>query len=216
MSATSMTAAINVSSMANRLLFESLFFYPARLCFHELTPEQEDNDDREQQIDDRERGKWDDQSGHRSHGISGTHKPIDDPGLSSEFGHKPAGLYCNQAERRGTHHRAQQPFVIRQSSSPQPDPSDPGGDCQHCKSRAHHNVEGQVHQLDVWPLIAREILKTDHLSFWIVPNQYAQPIRDLKGVIYLPTGIIRNSANHQRHARTCLIMGLHRCQLSWL
>jgi hypothetical protein len=94
--------------MAYRLLFD-----PAWLCFHELAPEQEDDNDREQQVDDRERGKWYDQSGHRSHSISGTHKPIDDPGLSSKFGHKPAGLYGNEAERGGTNQRAQQPLVIR-------------------------------------------------------------------------------------------------------
>src|SRR6266436_2684622 len=108
-----MTAAINVSSMASRLLLESPLFDPAWLCFHKLTAKQKDDDDRQQQVDDRERGKWDDQSGHRSHGISGAHKPIDDPGLSSEFGHKPAGLYCNHAERRGTQQRAQRPFLIR-------------------------------------------------------------------------------------------------------
>src|ERR1700719_3597316 len=187
MSEASMTAAINISSMANWLLFEGLLFDPARLGFHELAPEQEDDDDREQQINGGERGEWYDSSGHRSHGISGTHKPVDDPGLSSEFGYKPAGLYCDEAERRGTYQRAQQPFVIGQPPSPPPDPSDPGGDCQHGRSGPHHNVEGPVHQSDVRPLIAREVLKTDYLSFWIVPNQYAQTIRDLKGVIYLST-----------------------------
>src|SRR6266404_1610997 len=111
MSEASMTAAINVSSMANRLLFNGLD--PAWMGFHELAPEQEDDDDREQQVDDRERGKWYNQSGHRSHRISGTHEPIDDPGLSSEFSHKPAGLYCDEAERCGTNQRTQQPFVIR-------------------------------------------------------------------------------------------------------
>src|ERR1700722_4601271 len=110
MSEASMTAATNVSSMASRLLFAGFLFDPAWLCFHKLAPEKKDDDDREQQVDDRERGKWYDQSGHRSHGISGTHKPVDDPGLSSEFGHKPAGLYCDEAERRGTNQHAQQPF----------------------------------------------------------------------------------------------------------
>src|ERR1700732_4658049 len=108
MSEASMAAAINVSSMANRILFD-----PAWMGFHELAPEQEDDDDREQQVDDRERGKWYDQSGHRRHRISGTHEPIDDPGLASEFGYKPAGLDCDEAERRGTNQRTQQPFVIR-------------------------------------------------------------------------------------------------------
>src|SRR5215831_19158627 len=54
----SMTAAINVSSMANWLLFEDLPFDPARLGFHELAPEQEDYDDREKQINGGERGEW--------------------------------------------------------------------------------------------------------------------------------------------------------------
>src|SRR6266436_5431058 len=115
MSEASMTAASNVSSMAYRLLFD-----PAWPCLHELAPEQEDDNDREQKINGRERGKWYDQSRHRSHSISGTHKPVDDPGLSSEFGYKPAGLYCNEAERRGTNQRTQQPFVIGQPPSPPP------------------------------------------------------------------------------------------------
>src|SRR5260370_26862969 len=110
MSEDSMTAAINVSSMADRLLFNGVD--PAWVGFHELAPEQEDDDDREQQINSCERGKWYDQSGHWSHGISGTHEPIDDPGLASEFSHKPAGLDRDEAERRATNQRAQQPFVI--------------------------------------------------------------------------------------------------------
>jgi len=105
-----MTAAINVSSTADRLLFTDLD--PAWMGFHELTPQQEDDDDRKQQVDDGEGGKWYDQSGHRSHRIAGAHEPIDDPGLSSEFGHKPAGLYGNEAKRRTTDQRTQQPFVI--------------------------------------------------------------------------------------------------------
>src|SRR5437868_2865188 len=163
MSEPSMTAAINVSSMAYRLLFNGLD--PAWMGFHELAPEQEDDDHREQQVDDRERGKWYEQSGHRSHRIAGPHKPIDDPGLPSEFGYKPAGLYCNEAQWRTTNQRAQQPFVIRQPASPPPNPSDPGGNCQHCRSGPHHDVEGPVHQPNVWPLIAREVLQTDYFSF---------------------------------------------------
>src|ERR1700751_433163 len=100
MSDANMTAAINVSSMANRLPFIGLD--PAWMGFHELAPEQEDDNDREQQINSRERGEWHDQSGHRSHRIAGTHKSINDPGLSSEFSHNPAGLNCNEAERRRT------------------------------------------------------------------------------------------------------------------
>src|ERR1700757_5045621 len=137
MSEVSMIAAINVSSMANWLRFEGLLFDPARLGFHELAPEQEDDDDREQQINHGECREWYDQSGHRSHGISGTHKPVDDPGLSSKFGHKPASLYGDEAERRGTNQRAQQPFFIGQPPSPPPDPSDPDGDGQHGRSGPH-------------------------------------------------------------------------------
>src|SRR6267378_4732300 len=111
MSEASMTAAINVSSMANRLLFNGLLLDPVWMGFHELAPEQKDNDDREQQVDDRERGKWYDQSGHRRHRIACAHKPVDDPGLSPEFSHEPAGFYGNEAERRTTNKRAQQPFV---------------------------------------------------------------------------------------------------------
>src|ERR1700726_4011354 len=131
MSEANMTAATNVSSMANRLLFEGLLFDPVWMCFHELAPKQEDDDDGEQQINSRERGERHEQSGHRSHRVSGPHKPIDDPGLSSEFGHEPTGLYCNEAKRRTTNQRAQQPFVIRQPASSPPDPSDPGCDRQH-------------------------------------------------------------------------------------
>src|ERR1700738_590700 len=201
MSEASMTAAINVSSMANWLLFEGLLFDPARLGFDELAPEQEDDDDREQQINGGEHGEWHDQSGHRRHRIAGPHKPIDDPGLSPEFGHEPAGLYCNEAKRRTTNQRAQQPFVIRQPASSPPDPSDPGCDRQHGTSSPNHDVEGPVHQPDVWPLIARVVLKPDYLSLWIVPNQQAQPKRDLQAVIYCLSSIIRNSAYHQRYAR---------------
>src|ERR1700757_27168 len=214
MSEASMTAAINVSSTADRLLFTDLD--PAWMGFHELTPQQEDDDDRKQQVDDGEGGKWYDQSGHRSHRIAGAHEPIDDPGLSSEFGHKPAGLYGNEAKRRTTDQRTQQPFVIWQPPSPPPDPSDPGGNRQHGRSGPHHDVERPVHQPDVWPLIAREVLQTDYLSLWIVANEQTQPKGDLKRVIYFPTSVIRNSAHHQRCALARLIMRFHRCEFSWL
>ena len=47
-------------------------------------------------------------------------------------------------------------------------------------------------------------------------NEQTQPKRDLKGVIYFPSSIIRNSANHQRYALARLIMRFHRCEFSWL
>src|SRR5258708_5986097 len=106
MSETRIATAMRISSMAKRLLFGGLLFDPAWMGLHELTPAQEDDDDREQEINSCERGEWHDQSGHRSHRVSGPHKPIDDPGLSSKFGYKPAGLYCNEAERRRTNQRA--------------------------------------------------------------------------------------------------------------
>jgi hypothetical protein len=53
MSEANMIAAINVSSMANRLFFNGLLFDPAWMGFHELAPEQEDDDGCEQQVDDR-------------------------------------------------------------------------------------------------------------------------------------------------------------------
>src|SRR3981189_2953412 len=120
MSEASMTAAINVSSMAYRLLFEGVD--PAWMGFQELAPEQKDHDDREQQINRCECGKWHDQSGHRSHRIARAHKAIDDPGLSPEFSYEPAGLYGNEAKRFSTKIRAGKPSVIRHPASPPPDP----------------------------------------------------------------------------------------------
>src|SRR5260370_37399986 len=122
MSDANMTAAINVSSMANRLSFIGLD--PAWMGFHELAPEQKDDNDREQQINSREGGERNNQPGHRSHRIAGAHKAIDDPGLSSECSYEPAGLDCYQTERRGTNQRTYDPFVIGQPPRPPPDPSD--------------------------------------------------------------------------------------------
>jgi hypothetical protein len=50
--------AMRISSMAKRFLFGRLLFDLAWACFHELTPEQKDNDDAEQQINGGKRGKW--------------------------------------------------------------------------------------------------------------------------------------------------------------
>src|ERR1700737_2519790 len=139
-----MTTAIRISSIANRFLSEQIFLGPPWTRFQELPPEKKDHDDTEQQIDDGKRGKWYEQSGHRSYGIARPHNSIDDPRLSAEFGHEPAGFYCDESKRRTTNQCAQQPFVIRQSPSPPPNPSHPGGNGEQGGSCPYHNVEGQM------------------------------------------------------------------------
>ena len=65
-------------------------------------------------VEEREREEWDDEAGHRGHGVGGTKDTVHDPRLPADFRDRPTGLDGDEAHGRREREGAEQQAIVGQ------------------------------------------------------------------------------------------------------
>src|SRR5487761_2390357 len=113
---------------------------------------------------------------------------MDEPRLTPEFGHKPAGLDGDEAKHTAGRDRSQQPapWYERRPPSP-PGPPEPGTDEQHGEAAADHHIERQVRHRLVWPVGGRDGIEPGNGRIEVSEAEQTQALRDLDRVFRFAT-----------------------------
>ena len=145
-------------------------------------------------------------------------QPIDDPGLATKFGRKPASRVSDEGEGGSQHDNPQHPAPapLEEPLAPEQEEREPR-DGDENGSQSYHDVIAIVEEFDrVGPLIRRKGIESLHLGGPTAVGQKAQHVRDDDGIVESPMWCIRLTNNDNACASLRLEEALHPGQLGWL